>query len=98
MLCVIYALEGHRFALLYCRIGGSAIRNGRESPQHRREPVLVSERHIAQQRRLLAWLERANREKSESAKVARDILETLEKIQTQYIAERDRLKHAPRPF
>jgi hypothetical protein len=60
--------------------------------------VLVGESHIARQRQLLAWLEQANREKSESAKVARDVLATLEKIQTLYVADRDRLRRAPNPF
>ena len=59
--------------------------------------VLVCESHIARQRQLLAWLEH-NRGKSESARVARDILATLEKIQTLYVADRDRFKRAPRPF
>ena len=58
--------------------------------------VLVGESNIARQRQLLAWLEH-NRGKSESARVARDILATLEKIQTLYVADRDRLERAPRP-
>jgi hypothetical protein len=58
----------------------------------------VGERHIAGQRRLLAWLEQIDPGKSESAKVARDILATFEKIQTLYVADRDRLKRALRPF
>jgi len=39
--------------------------------------VLEGERHIAQQRRLLAWLDQIHPGKSESAKVARDILATF---------------------
>jgi len=53
--------------------------------------VLEGERHIAQQRRLLAWLEQIHPGKSESAKVARDILAT-------FVADRDRLKRALRPL
>ena len=60
--------------------------------------VLEGERHIARQRHLLAWLEHANRGKSESPKAAREILATFEKIQALYVADRDRLKRAPRPF
>ena len=60
--------------------------------------VVEGERHIAGQRRLLAWLEQVHPGKSESAKVARDILATFEKIQTLYVADRDRLKQALRPF
>jgi len=51
--------------------------------------VVEGERHIAGQRRLLAWLEQVHPGKSESAKVARDILATFEKIQTLYVADRD---------
>ena len=60
--------------------------------------VLEGERHIAQQRRLLAWLEQANRGESESAKLAREILATFENSQAIYVADRDRLKRAARPF
>jgi hypothetical protein len=60
--------------------------------------VLEGERRIAQQRSLLAWLEEANRGKSESAKMARDILATFEEIQALYVADRDRLKRVPRRF
>ena len=60
--------------------------------------VLEGERHIAQQRRLLAWLEQNNRGKSESAKVARNVLATFEMSQALHVADRDRLKRAPRPF
>ena len=60
--------------------------------------VLEGERHIARQRRLLAWLEQADRGKSESAKVAREILTTFEKIQALHVADRDRLKRACRLF
>ena len=58
--------------------------------------VAEGARHIARQRRLLAWLEQVHPGKSESAKVARDILATFEKIQTLYVADRDRLKQALR--
>ena len=57
--------------------------------------ILVGESHITRQRQLLVWLEQ-NRGKSESTKVARDILATLEKIQALYVADRDRLKRAHR--
>jgi hypothetical protein len=56
--------------------------------------VLVGESHIARQRYLLTWLEQANRGKSESARVARDVMATLEKIQAIYVADRDRLKRS----
>ena len=59
--------------------------------------VLEGERHITQQRHLVAWLEQACG-KSESVKVARDVLATFEKIQALYVADRDRLKRASRPF
>jgi hypothetical protein len=60
--------------------------------------VLEGERHIAQQQRLLALLEQNNRGKSESAKVARDVLATFEMSQALHVADRDRLKRAPHPF
>jgi predicted nucleic acid-binding Zn-ribbon protein len=54
--------------------------------------VIAGAEHIARQREIIRRLERAGRGNSETAKMARDLLHSMELAQRAHIAHRDQLR------
>ncbi len=59
--------------------------------------VIAGEQHIARQREIIRRLERARRGGSETAKIARDLLRSMELAQRAHIAHRDQLRSLVEP-
>jgi predicted nucleic acid-binding Zn-ribbon protein len=60
--------------------------------------VIAGEQHIVKQREIIRRLEHAGRGNSETAKVARDLLHSMELAQRAHIAHRDQLRALVKPF
>ena len=61
------------------------------NPAHVERHIRDGERHLLRQREIVDELERHGRGKSETAKMARDILETFEMAQSAHLNDRTRL-------
>ncbi|MGC2076276.1 MAG: hypothetical protein WA728_09665 [Xanthobacteraceae bacterium] len=59
--------------------------------------VIAGERHIAQQHEIIRRLERAGRGNGPTAKIARDLLHSMELAQRAHVAHRDQLRSLVNP-